>query len=123
MAARYKQVHARKDSGTKDGKHKKGGKHKKDGKDKKTRNIAGHMAKQLMKLDANKDGRLNADEVAPRLKSKFSDVDTDGDGYLDGPEIRRQIKKRIKQKQRAESPQEEGESNASVEAKQEGQEA
>ena len=117
MAARYKQVHARKDSGTKDGKH------KKDGKDKKTRNIAGHIAKQLMKLDANKDGRLNADEVAPRLKSKFSDVDTDGDGYLDGPEIRRQIKKRIKQKQRAESPQEEGESNAIVETKQEGQEA
>ena len=54
------------------------------------------ISKILMSLDKNEDGRLNADEVAPRLKSPFSQVDLNGDGYLDAGEIRRQIKKKMK---------------------------
>jgi hypothetical protein len=54
------------------------------------------ISKSLMALDKNEDGRLNADEVAPRLKSPFSQVDLNGDGYLDAGEIRRQIKKKMK---------------------------
>lgn len=54
------------------------------------------ISKSLMSLDKNEDGRLNADEVAPRLKSPFSQVDLNGDGYLDAGEIRRQIKKKMK---------------------------
>ena len=48
-----------------------------------------------MMLDANSDGRLNADEVASRLKTPFREVDSNGDGYLDAGEITRQIKKRM----------------------------
>ena len=54
------------------------------------------ISKSLMALDKNEDGRLNADEIAPRLKSPFSQVDLNGDGYLDAGEIRRQIKKKMK---------------------------
>ncbi|MDG2409628.1 MAG: hypothetical protein P8M53_11520 [Pirellulales bacterium] len=54
------------------------------------------ISKSLMSLDKNEDGRLNADEVAPRLKSPFSQVDLNGDGYLDAGEIRRQIKNKMK---------------------------
>ena len=111
MAARFDQMRARKVSNAKDTKHKD------------SNELVGRIADQLMQLDANSDRRLNADEVAPRLKSKFSDIDTDGDGYLDSREIRRQIKKRMKQRQRAENQDEEGETNARLEAKQEGQEA
>ena len=46
-------------------------------------------------LDANSDGRLNADEVSSRLKTPFREVDSNGDGYLDAGEITRQIKKRM----------------------------
>ena len=111
MAARFNEMRARKVSNAK-------GTNNKDSKV-----AVGRIAEQLMQLDANNDSRLNADEVAPRLKSKFSDVDTDGDGYLDSREIRRQIKKRMKQRQSAETKEQEGETNASVDVQQEGQEA
>ena len=54
------------------------------------------VRKSIMMLDANADGRLNADEVAPRLKTPFREVDSNGDGYLDAGEITRQIKKRMR---------------------------
>ena len=54
------------------------------------------VADSIMKLDANKDGRLNADEVQPRLKTPFGDVDANGDGYLDRGEVIRQIKRKMR---------------------------
>ena len=57
--------------------------------------IAKQIAKSIMSLDANNDGRLNADEVQPRLKTPFGDIDTNGDGYLDRGEVLRQIKQRM----------------------------
>ena len=54
------------------------------------------IRKNIMMLDANSDGRLNADEIAPRLKTPFGDVDSNGDGSLDAGEITRQIKKRMR---------------------------
>ncbi len=54
------------------------------------------IRKNIMMLDANSDGRLNADEIAPRLKTPFREVDSNGDGYLDAGEITRQIKKRMR---------------------------
>ena len=54
------------------------------------------VRKSIMMLDANSDGRLNADEVAPRLKTPFREVDSNGDGYLDAGEVTRQIKKRMR---------------------------
>ncbi len=56
------------------------------------------ISKSLMALDVNQDGRLNADEVAPRLRSPFSQVDRNGDGYLDAGEIRRQIRSKMQDK-------------------------
>ena len=60
--------------------------------------IAKQIAKSIMSLDANNDGRLNADEVQPRLKTPFGDIDTNGDGYLDRGEVLRQIKQRMQVK-------------------------
>ena len=54
------------------------------------------VRKSIMMLDANSDGRLNADEAAPRLKTPFREVDSNGDGYLDAGEVTRQIKKRMR---------------------------
>jgi WD40 repeat protein len=36
--------------------------------------------------DRNGDGRLNADELPDRLKSRFATIDTDGDGYVNRSE-------------------------------------
>ena len=38
-----------------------------------------------------KVGKLNVDEVGSRLRSKFSDVDTNGDGYIDEAEIKKRL--------------------------------
>ena len=66
---------------------------------KSTKNDAVNMiSKSLMALDVNQDGRLNADEVAPRLRSPFNQVDRNGDGYLDAGEIRRQIRSKMQDK-------------------------
>lgn len=54
------------------------------------------VADSIMSLDQNKDGRLNADEVQPRLRSPFSEVDSNGDGYLDRGEVARQIKRKMR---------------------------
>ena len=54
------------------------------------------VADSIMTLDKNKDGRLNADEVQPRLRSPFSEVDSNGDGYLDRGEVTRQIKRKMR---------------------------
>jgi len=59
------------------------------------------IAEAIMQLDGNADGRLNADEVAPRLKSKFSDLDKNGDGYLDKREVKKQVKRRMQQERAA----------------------
>lgn len=56
------------------------------------------VADSIMSLDQNKDGRLNADEVEPRLRSPFSEVDSNGDGYLDRGEIARQIQRKMRKK-------------------------
>ena len=65
-------------------------------KDKISKQIVARVVKNIMGLDQNKDGRLNADEAAPRLKSPFSQVDRNGDGYLDSGEVRSQVRNRMK---------------------------
>lgn len=55
------------------------------------------VAASIMKLDKNGDSRLNADEVQPRLRTPFSDVDANGDGYLDRGEVIRQIKRKMRE--------------------------
>ena len=64
-------------------------------KDDSSKKMVARVAKSIMELDQNKDGRLNADEVASRLKSPFSQVDRNGDGYLDSGEIRSQVRKKM----------------------------
>lgn len=63
--------------------------------------VVAKIAEAIMQLDGNSDGRLNADEVAPRLKSKFSDLDKNGDGYLDKREVKQQVKRRMQQERAA----------------------
>lgn len=67
-------------------------------------NLAGRVTRNMMEMDANKDGRLNADEAAPRLKSRFSDVDRNGDGYLDSGEVMRRVKQRLREMRKDERP-------------------
>ena len=63
--------------------------------------VVAKIAEAIMQLDGNSDGRLDADEVAPRLKSKFSDLDKNGDGYLDKREVKQQVKRRMQQERAA----------------------
>ena len=60
------------------------------------KSMAKKVADSIMKLDKNGDSRLNADEVQPRLRTPFSDVDANGDGYLDRGEVIRQIKQKMR---------------------------
>ena len=60
------------------------------------KSMAKKVADNIMKLDKNGDSRLNADEVQPRLRTPFSDVDANGDGYLDRGEVIRQIKQKMR---------------------------
>ena len=60
-----------------------------------SKQMVARVAKNIMELDQNKDGRLNADEVSSRLKTPFSQVDRNGDGYLDSGEIRSQVRKKM----------------------------
>ena len=62
------------------------------------------IAEAIMQLDRNSDGRLNADEVAPRLKSKFSELDKNGDGYLDKREVKQQVRRRMREERAASEP-------------------
>ena len=62
----------------------------------KSKSMLKKVADSIMSLDQNKDGRLNADEVQPRLRSPFSEVDSNGDGYLDRGEVIRQIKQKMR---------------------------
>jgi hypothetical protein len=61
-----------------------------------SKQMVARVAKNIMELDQNKDGRLNADEVSSRLKTPFSQVDRNGDGYLDSGEVRAQVLDRMK---------------------------
>jgi Ca2+-binding EF-hand superfamily protein len=40
-------------------------------------------------LDANNDGKLTADEAPAKIKERFSSLDTNSDGSLDEPELRK----------------------------------
>lgn len=41
----------------------------------------------IAQMDANKDGKLSKDEVKGPLKTDFSKIDTDDDGYLSEAEL------------------------------------
>ncbi len=40
-----------------------------------------------MRRDADGDGRLSQEELPPRLRQRFEELDTDGDGFLDQQEL------------------------------------
>ncbi len=45
------------------------------------------FAKLLEKMDANEDGKLAESEVKGSLKEKFSEIDTDEDGFISEKEF------------------------------------
>ena len=47
----------------------------------------GNPAEMFKRLDKNSDGKLQADEVPPRIKEHFAALDTDGDGALSPQEL------------------------------------
>lgn len=51
--------------------------------------------KALQRLDANKDGRINRDEIMPRLAKRFTIIDTNGDKVVTFAEIDAMLQKRI----------------------------
>jgi hypothetical protein len=61
-----------------------------------SKQMVARVAKNIMELDQNNDGRLNADEASSRLKTPFGQVDRNGDGYLDSGEVRAQVWNRMK---------------------------
>ncbi len=51
--------------------------------------------KALQRLDANKDGRINRDEIMPRMAKRFTIIDTNGDKVVTFAEIDAMLQKRI----------------------------
>ncbi|MBW7912166.1 MAG: EF-hand domain-containing protein [Taibaiella sp.] len=54
--------------------------------------------KVFEKLDTDKDGKINKEEVEkadrPRLKENFSKIDADSDGFISKEEFKRMVEKR-----------------------------
>ena len=50
--------------------------------------IKGIMIKVFNKMDASGDGALSREELTARAEMRFSDLDTNTDGYLDAAEIK-----------------------------------
>lgn len=48
----------------------------------------------ISQMDANGDGKLSMSEVKGRLKERFGDIDTDGDGFLTKEELEKAPKPR-----------------------------
>ena len=53
------------------------------------RRQSGGMAERLLAGDANGSGTLSPEEVSPRIRRDFANVDVNKDGVLDGAEIRK----------------------------------
>jgi EF hand len=51
--------------------------------------------KSLLRLDVNKDGRINRDEIMPRMEKRFAAVDTNGDKIVTSAEIDVLLQKRL----------------------------
>ena len=51
------------------------------------------LRERLKAADANGDGKLSKDEMPERLAPFFDRIDTDSDGQIDGPELRRGLEK------------------------------
>jgi Secreted protein acidic and rich in cysteine Ca binding region len=51
--------------------------------------------KSLQRLDTNKDGRINRDEIMPRMAKRFTAVDANGDKVVTVAEIDAMLQKRL----------------------------
>jgi Ca2+-binding EF-hand superfamily protein len=51
--------------------------------------------RSLQRLDANKDGRINRDEIKPRMLKRFTDVDANADKSVTVAEIDAMLQKRL----------------------------
>jgi hypothetical protein len=51
--------------------------------------------KALQRIDANKDGRINRDEIMPRMTKRFTAVDANGDKVVTVAEIDAMLQKRM----------------------------
>jgi Ca2+-binding EF-hand superfamily protein len=51
--------------------------------------------KSLQRLDTNKDGRINRDEIMPRMAKRFAAVDANGDKVVTVAEIDTMLQKRL----------------------------
>lgn len=54
--------------------------------------------KALERLDANKDGRLNLDEIKPRMDKRLALLDANGDKSITAAEIDAMLQKRMQQR-------------------------
>ena len=50
--------------------------------------VKGLMIKVFSKMDASGDGALSREELTARAELRFTELDTDSDGYLDAAEIK-----------------------------------
>jgi EF-hand domain pair len=51
--------------------------------------------KALLRLDSNKDGRINRDEILPRMTKSFATVDGNGDKIVTVAEIDADLQRRL----------------------------
>jgi Ca2+-binding EF-hand superfamily protein len=51
--------------------------------------------KSLQRLDANKDGRIERDEIRPRMAKRFAAIDANGDKVVTVAEIDTMLQKRL----------------------------
>ncbi len=54
--------------------------------------------KALVRLDANKDGRISLDEIKPRMDKRLTLVDVDGDKQVTSAEIDSMLQKRLERR-------------------------
>lgn len=54
--------------------------------------------KALIKLDANKDGRISLDEIKPRMEKRLAIADVDGNRAITAAEIDSMLQKRLERR-------------------------
>ncbi len=56
----------------------------------------GQVLGRLLEADADGDGKLSQSEAPRRLQKRFSEIDTNSDGYVDGDEMREHLAEMLK---------------------------